>query len=112
MEEIFKSLSESVSEQCYDEIMGLVEEIINGGEESTPSKKPRKNNKAKVYRRMDNPEKNKINVKKYYNRVIHNDTGSENDDYVKIKGEKFYVDKYGQIGGPYGQSGAHSPYYP
>ena len=29
MEEIFKSLSESVSEQCYDEIMGLVEEYLS-----------------------------------------------------------------------------------
>ena len=28
MEEIFKSLSESVSEQCYDEIMGLVEAML------------------------------------------------------------------------------------
>ena len=29
MEDIFKSLSESVSEQCYDEVMGIVEEIVN-----------------------------------------------------------------------------------
>ena len=31
MEELFQSLSESVSEQCYDEIMGLVEEIVGEG---------------------------------------------------------------------------------
>lgn len=29
MENIFKSLSESVSEQCYDEIMGLVEDVLS-----------------------------------------------------------------------------------
>ena len=29
MEDIFKSLSENVSEQCYDEIIGIVEEYIN-----------------------------------------------------------------------------------
>lgn len=29
MEDIFKSLSESVSEQCYDEIMGIVEDIVS-----------------------------------------------------------------------------------
>lgn len=29
MEELFKSLSESVSEECYNDIMGIVEEIIN-----------------------------------------------------------------------------------
>lgn len=28
MEEIFKSLSESVSEECYNDIMGIVEEIL------------------------------------------------------------------------------------
>ena len=28
MEEIFKSLSESVSEQCYDDILSIIEEII------------------------------------------------------------------------------------
>ena len=29
MEELFKSLSESVSEECFDDIMGIVEEYIN-----------------------------------------------------------------------------------
>ena len=29
MEELFKSLSESVSEECFNDIMGIVEEIIN-----------------------------------------------------------------------------------
>ena len=29
MEELFKSLSESVSEECFDDIIGIVEEIIN-----------------------------------------------------------------------------------
>ena len=111
MEDILKSLSESVSEECFEDILSIIEEIINGGDESNPVKKERRNNKTKVYRRMDNPEKNKINVKKYYNRVIHNDTGFECDDYIKIKGKKFHVDKYGQIGGPYSQPGAHSPYH-
>ena len=65
-------------------------------------KKERKNNKQQVYRRLDDPEKNKINVKKYYNRVIHNDSesGDNANDYVKIKGTKYSVDKYGQIGAP------------
>ena len=29
MEEIFRRLSENVSEQCYDEIMGLVEDVLS-----------------------------------------------------------------------------------
>ena len=29
MEELFKSLSESVSEECFNDIMGIVEEVIN-----------------------------------------------------------------------------------
>lgn len=65
-------------------------------------KKERKNNKQQVYMRMDDPEKNKIGVKKNYNRVIHNDSASKDPafDYVKIKGTKYGVDKYGQIGAP------------
>ena len=29
MEELFKSLSESVSEECFDDILGIVEELLN-----------------------------------------------------------------------------------
>ena len=47
--------------------------------------------------RNDDPEKNKINVKKWYNRVIHNDTGDPYDNYVKIKGHQYYVDDHGKI---------------
>lgn len=32
MEELFKSLSESVSEECYNDIMGIVEELLNEGD--------------------------------------------------------------------------------
>lgn len=65
-------------------------------------KKERKNNKQQVYRRIDDPEKGKVGVKKNYSRLIHNDSSSKDPafDYVKIKGVKYGVDKYGQIGAP------------
>ena len=36
MEEIFKSLLESVSEDCFNEICGLVEDLINETDPNTP----------------------------------------------------------------------------
>ena len=82
----------------YEEAVNVLEEIINSSE----PKKERKSNKQQVYRRMDDPEKGKIGVKKNYTRVIHNDSTSKDPafDYVKIKGAKYRVDKYGQIGAP------------
>lgn len=84
--------------ESLDEAVELLEEILNPDE----SKKERKNNKQQVYRRMDDPEKGKIGVKKNYNRVIHNDSANKDSafDYVKIKGTKYRVDKYGEIGAP------------
>lgn len=70
--------------------------------EEEEAKKERKNNKQRVFRRMDDPEKNKIGVKKNYNRVIHNDSSSKDPyfNYVKIKGVKYRVNDRGQIGEP------------
>ena len=96
MEELFESLKESVSEQCFDEIMGLVEEILNN--EGEP-KKERKSNKQFVYMRQDDPASNKIGVRKKYNRVIHNDNPDDpySYNYVKIKGARYSVDSRNNI---------------
>lgn len=90
--------NKKVAHESLDEAKELLEEILNPDE----SKRERKNNKQQVYRRMDDPEKGKIGVKKSYNRVIHNDSANKDSafDYVKIKGTKYRVDKYGEIGAP------------
>ena len=90
--------NKKVAHEGLDEAIAVLEEILNPNE----PKKERKNNKQQVYRRMDDPEKGKIGVKKNYNRVIHNDSANKDSafDYVKIKGTKYRVDKYGEIGAP------------
>lgn len=81
--------------KVFEGAIELIETLIKEEE-----KKECKNNKQHVFKRMDDPEKGKIGVKKNYNRVIHNDSASKDPfhDYVKIKGTKYSVDKYGQIG--------------
>lgn len=98
MENLFENLAESVSEECFEDIMSMVEELLNNEDGAEPVKKERKNNKQRLYMRQDDPGKNKINVKKYYNRVIHNDTADKDPyyNYVKIKGETY------RVGGHYG----------
>ena len=81
-------------------------EVLEQLLEEEEIKKERKNSKQHVYKRMDDPEKGKINVRKNYNRVIHNDSKAKDPffDYVKIKGAKYRVDKYGQILEPLGEA--------
>lgn len=90
--------NKKVAHEGLDEAIAVLEEILNPNE----PKKERKSNKQQVYRRMDDPEKGKVGVKKNYNRVIHNDSANKDSafDYVKIKGTKYRVDKYGEIGAP------------
>ena len=68
-------------------------EVLEQLLEEEEAKKERKSNKQHVYKRMDDPEKGKINVRKDYNRVIHNDSSSKDPffDYVKIGGKKYRV---------------------
>ena len=93
--QVVRSKQTKVVKEGYEGVIEVLEQLL----EEEEAKKERKNNKQHVYKRMDDPEKGKINVKKNYSRVIHNDSKSKDPffDYVKINGTRYRVTGQGQI---------------
>ena len=114
MEEIFKSLSESVSEQCYDEIMGLVEELLNentveqikkvhGYPEYDTTERGElipKNKAAKLTKKTENLRQNAVNQKRQegVNKGVLTDG---NVNIVKDENKKYIPKNFKDLYGTY-----------
>ena len=77
MKELFRSLSESVSEDCFDDIIGIVEELLNEDElQDTKAERRNAQKTSKILKSLIKKNANELGKAQYKNMIAGGDAQS------------------------------------